>query len=85
MVYSILLAPSAERHLKALADSTQKRIAKHLRALEQNPRPHSVKKLFGEDNLYRIREGTYRVIYTIQDKKLTVLDVKIGDRNEVYR
>jgi mRNA-degrading endonuclease RelE of RelBE toxin-antitoxin system len=42
-------------------------------------------KLFGEDNLYRIREGTYRVIYTIQDKKLTVLDVKIGDRNEVYR
>ncbi len=85
MVYSILLAPSAERQLKALADSTQKRIIKRLRALEQNPRPHGVKKLFEEDNLYRIREGTYRIIYTIQDRKLTVLVVKIGDRKEVYR
>jgi mRNA interferase RelE/StbE len=39
----------------------------------------------GEANLYRIREGDYRIIYTIQDKKLIVLAVKIGDRKEVYR
>jgi mRNA interferase RelE/StbE len=85
MVYSVLLAPSAERQLKALAEATQKRIVKRLKTLQQNPRPQGVKKLSGEENLYRIREGTYRIIYTIQDKELIVLVVKIGDRKEVYR
>lgn len=85
MAYSVLLAPSAERQLKALAESAQKRIVKHLKSLQHNPRPQGVKKLSGEDDLYRIREGTYRIIYTIQDKELIVLVVKIGDRKEVYR
>jgi mRNA interferase RelE/StbE len=85
MAYSILLAPSAERQLKALADTTQKRIITRLKALRHNPRPQGVKKLAGEDDLYRVREGNYRIIYTIQDKELIVLVVKIGDRKDVYR
>lgn len=85
MAYSILLAPPAERQLKALAEPAQKRIVKRLKSLRENPRPHSVKKLVGEEDLYRIREGDYRIVYTIQDKKLIVLVVKIGDRKEVYR
>ena len=85
MTYSILLAPAAERQLKALADATQKRIITRLKALQHNPRPQGVKKLAGEDDLYRIREGNYRIIYTIQDKELIVLVVKIGDRKDVYR
>ncbi len=85
MAYSILLAPSAERQLKALAESIQKRIVKRLRMLTGNPRPQGVKKLAGEDDLYRIREGDYRIIYTIRDKELIVLVVKIGDRKEIYR
>jgi mRNA interferase RelE/StbE len=85
MAYSILLAPPAERQLKALAPPVQKRIVKRLKSLQNNPRPQGVKKLAGEDDLYRIREGDYRIIYTIQDKDLVVLVVKIGDRKEVYR
>jgi mRNA interferase RelE/StbE len=85
MAYSVLLAPSAERQLKAFAGTTQKRIVTRLKALRHNPRPQGVKKLTGEDDLYRIREGTCRIIYTIQDKELVVLVVKIGDRKEVYR
>jgi len=85
MAYSILLAPPAERHLTSLTDSVQKRIVKRLKSLRENPRPQGVKKLAGEEDLYRIREGTYRIIYTIQDKELIVLVVKIGDRKEVYR
>ncbi|MDN5941889.1 MAG: type II toxin-antitoxin system RelE/ParE family toxin [Nitrospira sp.] len=85
MAYSILLAPPAERQLKALAEPIQKRIVKRLKALRTNPRPQGVKKLAGEDDLYRIREGDYRIIYTIQDKELTVQVVKIRDRKEVYR
>ena len=85
MTYSILLAPPAERQLKSLTESVQKRIVKRLRSLRENPRPQGVKKLAGEEDLYRIREGDYRIIYTIQDKELIVLVVKIGDRKEVYR
>ncbi|GKS58592.1 hypothetical protein YTPLAS18_21190 [Nitrospira sp.] len=85
MAYSILLAPSAELQLKALTAPVQKRLVKRLKSLRETPRPDGVKKLAGEDDLYRIREGDYRIIYTIQDKNLIVLVVKIGDRKEVYR
>jgi len=85
MAYSILLAPPAERQLKSLTDSVQKRIAKRLKSLRENPRPQGVKKLAGEEDLYRIRDGDYRIIYTIQDKELIVLVVKIGNRKDVYR
>jgi mRNA interferase RelE/StbE len=81
MAYLILLAPPAERQLKAFAPPVRKR----LKSLQNNPRPQGVKKLAGEDDLYRLREGDYRIIYTIQDKDLVVLVVKIGDRKEVYR
>lgn len=85
MAYSILLAPSAERQLKACTPATQKRLVKRMKDLRDNPRPQGVKKLAGEDDLYRIREGDYRIIYTIRDKEMIVLVVKIGDRKEVYR
>lgn len=85
MAYSVLLSPPAERQLKALAEAAQKRIISRLKTLRYNPRPQGVKKLAGEGNLYRIREGSYRIVYTIQDKELIVLVVKIGDRKEVYR
>lgn len=85
MAYSILLAPPVERQIKSLTDSVQNRIVKRLKSLRENPRPQGVKKLAGEEDFYRIREGDYRIIYTIQDKKLIVLVVKIGNRKEVYR
>lgn len=85
MADSILLAPSAERQLKALAGPIQKRIVKRLRTLTAHPRPQGVKRLAGEDELYRIREGDHRIIYTIRDKELIVLVVKIGARKEIYR
>ncbi|HMS85755.1 MAG TPA: type II toxin-antitoxin system RelE/ParE family toxin [Nitrospira sp.] len=85
MAYSILLAPPAERQLLSFTPAIQKRLVKRMKALGHDPRPPGVKKLTGEDDLYRIREGDYRVIYTIQDKELIVLVVKIGNRKEVYR
>lgn len=85
MTYSILLAPPAERQLRSLTDSVQKRIVKRLKSLRENPRPQGTKKLTGEEDLYRIRDGDCRIIYTIQDKELIVLVVKIGNRKDVYR
>jgi mRNA interferase RelE/StbE len=85
MAYTILVAPPAERQLKSFAPPVQKRLVKRLKTLRDNPRPQDVKNLAGKDNLYRIREGDYRIIYTIEDKALVVLVVKIGDRKEIYR
>ena len=68
MAYSILLAPPAERQLTASAQATQKRIITRLKTLQCNPCPQGITKLAGEGNLYPIRDGIYRVIYTIQDK-----------------
>ena len=85
MVYSTLLAPPVERQLKSLTESVQKRIVKRLKSLRENPRPQGVKKLTGEEDIYQIREGDYRIIYTIEDKELIVLVVKIGNRKGVYR
>ncbi|BFU93578.1 MAG: Addiction module antitoxin (fragment) [Nitrospira sp.] len=85
MGYSILLAPPAERQLHSFSPAIQKRLVKRMKALQHDPRPAGVKKLAGGDDLYRIRKGDYRIIYMIQDKELTVLVLKIGDRKEVYR
>jgi mRNA interferase RelE/StbE len=57
-----------------------------MKALRNDPRSPGVKKLAGKDDLYRIREGDYRIIYTIRKHRdLVILVLKIGDRKEVYR
>ena len=44
-----------------------------------------IQKLAGEEDVNRIREGDYRIIYTIRDKELIVLVLKSGGRKEIYR
>ena len=83
--YTIEVAPAAERALKALPKPIQTQIVRRIDKLAIEPRPHGVEKLTGEDHLYRIRSGNYRILYEIHDRKLLVLVVKIGDRKEVYR
>ena len=53
--------------------------------LSKNARPSGCVKLAGEPDLYRIRVGDYRIIYQVNDLKLTVLVLGIGHRREVYR
>lgn len=85
MSYTIEFSRKAERQFKDLPKSIQVKLAPKINALADNPRPRGAKKLEGEDELYRIRVGDYRVIYQVQDKALIVLVVKIGDRKEIYR
>ena len=67
--YEITLASSAEKELNSLSKSIQKRVEKTIDSLKVDPRPHGVAKLKGRKNLYRVRVGDYRVIYTIDDRK----------------
>ncbi len=63
----------------------RKRIARRIEALATEPRPSGVKKLEGEKDLYRIREGDFRIIYRIEDRILLILVLGIGNRRDVYR
>ena len=85
MSYTIEFSHRAARQFKDLPKQVQVRLKTRIDALSENPRPRGVEKLKGEDDLYRIRVGNYRVIYQVKDKALIVLIVKIGDRKEVYQ
>lgn len=85
MAYVVIYKPSADRALRKLPDKVQRRIAAATDALAGDPRPPNAKKLEGADDLWRIRVGEYRVVYTIQDEALIVLVVRVAHRKDVYR
>jgi len=82
--YNLLIKASAARELEALPAKDRSRIATKIEGLANNPRPPGSEKLSGEEK-YRLRQGDYRVLYSIQDVSPTVTIVKIGHRREVYR
>ena len=84
-MYQIQIVPKAKRQLKAIPRQMQTLLKDAIRELSETPRPQGVKKLSGEDNLYRIRIRNYRVIYKIEDNILLILIVAIGHRRDIYR
>lgn len=85
MAYTIEFLKTAEKELAALPKDAQRRVARKIGALRENPRPPGAKLLEGEERFYRLRVGEYRVIYSIEGKRLVVLVIKIGHRKDVYR
>lgn len=84
MAYVVILKRPAEKELDRLPTQVHRRITQKLLELENDPRPHGVQKLHGEDR-YRIRIGDYRVLYLIDERAKTVEVVAVGHRREVYR
>ncbi len=82
--YSLLIKPSAAKELEALPIKDRRRISARIEALASEPRPHGCEKLSDQDQ-YRVRQGDYRVVYSVDDETRTVLVVKIGHRRDVYR
>jgi len=85
MSYQVEITPAAQRQIKKLPLDVQQRIIEQLEALAVDPRPSRVVKLEGEESLYRVRVGDYRIVYKIEDDILLILIVKIGHRRNVYR
>jgi mRNA interferase RelE/StbE len=82
--YSVLIKTSAVKELEHLPDKPRRQIAKRIQSLGDDPRPAGCQKLIAKD-LFRIRQGDYRVVYSIEDAVLTVLVVRIAHRSDVYR
>jgi mRNA interferase RelE/StbE len=85
MSYQIEFEKQAAKQFKALSELVQQRILPKIDALASDPRGIGAVKLAGTEDLYRIRVGDYRIIYSIQDDLLLILVVKIGHRRDVYR
>jgi mRNA interferase RelE/StbE len=83
--YVIETKPAFDRDFDKLPLDSQRRLSKRIEALAGEPRPPGVEKLSGATDLRRLRVGTYRVIYQIDDGVLRVLLVKVGHRREVHR
>ena len=86
MVYTIEMSSAARRQLRKLDRPTQHKVAQRINSLADDPRPPGVVKLTDvTPPAYRVREGQYRILYTINDKQLIVLVVRISHRSEAYR
>ena len=82
--YRITIKKSAAKELEDIPKKDLRKIVKRIQSLVENPRPTGSQKLSGQEQ-YRIRQGDYRIVYSIDDKDPTVDIVKIGHRREIYR
>lgn len=82
--YKVFFRKSVWKDLELIPDKDLKKILKRIEMLSDDPRPSGSEKLTGQDR-YRLRQGKYRILYSIQDDELTVWVVKVGHRKDVYR
>lgn len=82
--YSVLLRESVKKDLESIPGKDLQRIIERIAHLAADPRPVGCEKLSGQER-YRLRQGNYRILYSIQDFELTVWVVKVAHRREVYR
>lgn len=82
--YKILFKKSVEKDLRGVPRKDVQWIFKRIGLLAEDPRPVGCEKLSGQEK-YRLRQGAYRILYSIQDNELTVWIVKDGHRKNIYR
>lgn len=82
--YKLAFKRSVAKDLRAIPNKDVARLLERIETLKDNPRPSGCEKLSGEEK-YRLRQGTYRIVYQIEDDALVVVVVKIGHRREVYK
>lgn len=82
--YKIRIKPSALKELDPIPKKIAQQIIKKIGHLADQPRMPGSQKLSGDER-YRLRQGDYRILYSINDSKTLVEVVKIAHRREVYR
>jgi mRNA interferase RelE/StbE len=82
--YKIFFKKSVEKDFKGIPNNDLAKILKRIETLAEDPRPPGCEKLTGQEK-YRLRQGRYRILYSIQDDELTVWVVKVAHRKDIYR
>jgi len=82
--YEIYFKESVEKDFRAIPKKDLRKIIHRIEALSKDSTPPGHEKLTGQER-YRVRQGRYRIIYSVQDQGLTIWIVKVGHRRDVYR
>jgi mRNA interferase RelE/StbE len=82
-MYTLVFKKKAIKALTKVNEPYYSSIMDAINELAENPRPNGCKKLTGRDG-YRIRVGTYRIIYDIFEDTLIVAVVNLGSRGDIY-
>jgi mRNA interferase RelE/StbE len=83
--YELRVKPSVAKDLRGVPKADVRRILVRIEALRDDPRAPGCEKLVGGGELYRVRQGVYRIVYTIHDERIVVEVIRVGHRGEVYR
>lgn len=83
--YVVRYDPKALKELDKLDKQVARRIVRAIDALAADPRPSGTRPLVGFPDLWRIRVGDYRAIYTVKDTELVVLVLRVAHRRGAYR
>jgi mRNA interferase RelE/StbE len=82
--FELRFKPSVAKDLRGIPKTEVRRLLKRIEALADDPRPAGCEKLTGRE-LYRVRQGAYRIVYSVDDVAVVVEVIKVGHRREVYR
>jgi len=82
--YSVVVSRPAQKDIRSLDQITRNRVMRALRHLAAEPRPDACRKLVTEENLWRVRVGDYRVIYSIDDAAGVVQIISVRHRSKAY-
>ncbi len=85
-MYCLRFLTRAVKDLKRIDRPFQKIIKEKLSILAENPKvlKNNITALKGEDDLFRLRVGNYRVIFSKEDKELIILIIRVGHRKDIY-
>ena len=82
--YELRFKAPVAKDLRGIPKADVRRILARIETLRDDPRPAGSEKLAGQER-YRLRQGHYRILYTVADAEVVVEVVKVGHRREVYR
>ena len=82
--YKLFFKKSVQKDFDTIPKKDLRRILNRIEALKTDPRPPGCEKLTGQER-YRLRQGQYRIVYSIQDYEFTVWVIKVGHRKHIYR
>ena len=84
--YRLSIKKTASKELQAVSDKeTLAKLIEKIKSLAVEPRPQGSEKLAGRSDLYRVKQGNYRVVYSVDDYNNMVDIVKVRHRRDVYR
>lgn len=87
MSYQIIYHRNVEKFLDKVPDKIYLQISSKIRELANNPYSPflDIKKLVGGEDEYRLRVGEYRILYSLENKKLYIYIINIAHRKDVYK